>query len=264
MKQSQQPPPITHSLAPRVTRRGCLQLASSGAMGSLVGAVPLMALASINGANPLLLPSTELIYDLEGMQDGLRYNASATLRWQRNSTSYQAELSARILVVFKRRQTSQGRIAGNALQPTVFSDEGKRIRQAAFDPVGKRISYTESGDAPWSEPTQDRLSVYFMLPQRIAQARFNKQTAITLPVSSANSLSTWQLRMGGREIIDTPMGQWSTQTLTRDKQEVDDTAAKLWFGGVDDLLPLRIRLEDSDSTWLEQRLRSHRPLDDLA
>ena len=70
--------------------------------------------------------------------------------------------------------------------------------------------------------------------------------------------------MGGREIIDTPMGQWSTQTLTRDKQEVDDTAAKLWFGGVDDLLLLRIRLDDSDSTWLEQRLRSHRPLDDLA
>jgi hypothetical protein len=249
------------------SRRQCLQWGAASALTALPFAPlsPLAAFASRAHAasSDLLLPSSELTYDLEGMQNGLRYKASATLRWQRNTQAYEAELSARILIVFKRRQLSQGVLSAFALRPQRFTDEGKRIRQASFDASNQRIDYTESGPAPWNEHAQDRLSIYFMLPQLMAQARLHQHNTITLPVSSANSLSTWQLRLDGRDAITTPMGSYSAQRISRVAQAANDTQATLWFGGAQDVLPLRIRLEDGDGTWLEQSLASQRRLDDL-
>ena len=232
-------------------------------LGALLGTWPISYAAQANNAPNRLLPSTELVYDLTGMQKGLRYNATATLRWQRNNSRYVAALSARILVVFKRNQTSQGRIVGQALQPSLFMDEGKRMRQASFNAPERRIDYTESGPAPYTPETQDRLSIYFMLPALMAQARQRQRNTFSVPVTSANSLTQWDFNIGAREVIDTPMGQWPAQTLSRVRQTADDTSAKLWYGGTDGLLPLRIRLEDSDGTWLEQSLRSHTRIDDL-
>ncbi|UFS55982.1 DUF3108 domain-containing protein [Comamonadaceae bacterium M7527] len=260
------------------SRRNHIKLAGSSALlgavasnarwlkplGALLGTWPLSHAAHANNAPNLLLPSTALVYDLTGVQKGLRYNATATLRWQRNNSSYVAALSARILVVFKRNQTSQGRIVDQTLQPSLFVDQGKRIRQANFNAHERRIDYTESGPAPYTPDTQDRLSIYFTLPALMAQARQRQRNTFSVPVSSANSLTQWDFNMGPREVIDTPMGQWSAQTLSRVRQTADDTSATLWYGGADELLPLRIRLEDSDGTWLEQNLRSHTRIDDLA
>ena len=256
------------------SRRTQLKLASANAFDWLspLGAATALAMggltpakASAAGAGAgLLLPSCELTYDLTGMQKGLQYQATATLRWQRNDTAYQAELSARILVIFKRRQVSQGALVSQALRPSLFTDEGKRIKQATFKPKEQAIAYTESGPALWTPPTQDRLSIYFMLPQLMAQARLRHASSFSVPVSSANSLVSWDLTMGARDTINTPMGQWSAQTLTRVKQTTDDTSAQLWFGGANDLLPLRIRLEDNEGTWLEQSLRSQTRIADLA
>lgn len=243
------------------SRRRCLKLAGSSA---ILSALPAGLVAHAGNAPDMLLPSTELVYDLTGMQKGLRYNATATLRWQRNGDRYVAALSARILVVFKRNQTSQGRIVGQALQPSLFVDEGKRVKQATFNADAQRIDYTESGPAPYTPDTQDRLSVYFTLPQLMAQARKQQRNTFSVPVSSANSLTQWDFTIGSRDVIDTPMGQWPAQILSRVRQTADDTSAKLWYGGTNGLLPLRIRLEDSDGTWLEQSLRSHTRIDDLA
>jgi hypothetical protein len=146
----------------------------------------------------------------------------------------------------------------------LFVDEGKRIKQATFNADAQRIDYTESGPAPYTPDTQDRLSVYFTLPQLMAQARKQRRNTFSVPVSSANSLTQWDFTIGSRDVIDTPMGQWPAQILSRVRQTADDTSAKLWYGGTNGLLPLRIRLEDSDGTWLEQSLRSHTRIDDLA
>lgn len=240
------------------SRRNHLKLAGASALS-----ITLPRAACANGMSNQVLPSTELVYDLTGVHKGLRYTSTATLRWQRNTSRYMAALSARILVVFKRNQTSQGRIIGQTLHPDLFVDEGKRIKQATFDDAAQRINYTESGPAPYTPGTQDRLSIYFALPALMAQARKRQRDTFSVPVSSANSLTDWHFRIGPREVIDTPMGQWPAHTLLRVSQTTDDTSVKLWYGGADGLLALRIRLEDSDGTWLEQRLRSHSRIDDL-
>ena len=254
------------------SRRTHLKLASASAIEWLspLSAATAFLMGSLTPAETsasgvgLLLPSCELTYDLTGMQKGLQYNASATLRWQRNDSAYLADMSARILVIFKRHQVSQGTLVSHALQPRLFTDEAKRIKKATFKPKAQVIEYTESGPALWTPRTQDRLSIYFMLPQLMAQARLHNANSFSVPVSSANSLVSWDLIMGARDTIDTPMGQWSAQKLTRAKQTTDDTSAQLWFGGANDLLPLRIRLEDNEGTWLEQSLRSQTRIADLA
>jgi hypothetical protein len=136
-----------------------------------------------------LLPSTAITYAVSGKKSGIRYTATATLRWQRNATRYIAALSASLLVFLKREQTSSGQVVAGLPAPRRFVDKGKRIRQADLDPVTQRIRYTEAGGAPWTADTQDRVSLFFALPAAVKRAQAAGLKQFGFPVTSANALA---------------------------------------------------------------------------
>ena len=258
MTRNQKPTPALAMSRRQALRRTLMGVSLGWLMPWRVGAGMAHAATTVT-----LLPSTAITYAVSGKKSGIRYTATATLRWQRNATRYIAALSASLLVFLKREQTSSGQVVAGLPAPRRFVDKGKRIRQADLDPVTQRIRYTEAGGAPWTADTQDRVSLFFALPAAVKRAQAAGLKQFGFPVTSANALAEWTVAIEPRETITTPLGTWAALRLRRIVDTTRDTQATIWLAGSHDLLPVRILLEEPDGTFLDQRISQQTPLPDL-
>ena len=207
-------------------------------------------------------PSVSLHYAVNGKKSGINYTAKATLNWQRNATHYSAAWQVSLLFVFNRKQTSTGLLVNGRPEPRRFVDDGKRIREAVLDPTTKQVRYTDAGAASWEPDLQDRVSLFFALPEWIARAKQLGQQTFVVPVTGANGRTDWRMRIGPPETVVTPAGTWLATPVAR-VVDSGDTAATLWYASTNPGFPVRVLLTEPDGTFIDQRLEKQNKLPDL-
>jgi hypothetical protein len=148
-------------------------------------------------------------------------------------------------------QSSRGRLVATGLQPHVFEEEritkdGKQSMQATFDQTTQKLRLSQGGETSLPEDTQDVLSFLYQL----SQIRMNGEF-FPLPVSDGAQLQQYQIEIGAKEEIDTPMGKLNTLHL-RKMHARGEEYFEIWLGLEYRLLPVKFRLVDGSNNVTEE------------
>lgn len=188
-------------------------------------------------------------YKVTGQARGLPYTAQALLVWQPDGTRYQAAMEIKAFLVGSRRQTSEGVLLGQDLQPTLFTDQRKKSRRVQMDPVRQTIRFEEATTpVPLPAGTQDRLSLFFQLGQRLLQLGPSASgQRWTVPVAGTHDVETWTFAVQPGE----KAGQWH---VTRVARYPADQSLEIWYAPTAAGVPVRIRLQSPDGDLADQVL----------
>jgi len=148
-------------------------------------------------------------------------------------------------------QTSRGSLVATGLQPQVFEEEritkgGKQSMQATFDQTTQKLRFSQGGETALPEDAQDALSFLYQL----SQIRMNGEF-FPLPVSDGTQLQQYQIEIGAKEEIDTPMGKLSTLHL-RKMHARGEGYFEIWLGLEYRLLPVKFDLVDGSGNVTEE------------
>ena len=155
------------------------------------------------------------------------------------------------------KRTSRGDINANGSRPREFIDErtGREPARAWFDWEAKTLTM-QYRDPPRVEPlppnAQDRLSFLLalsFLPGRAQSAGY--------AIFDGKGQSRHEYRVGGRERLKTPAGEFDTVVVERTS---GNDAARLWLASELGHLPVRLLVVQKDGTRLNQvAIRISRP-----
>lgn len=118
-----------------------------------------------------------------------------------------------------------------------------------FDQNKLQANYTDdkkSGQADIPAKTQDRISLQLALRCDLLNGK--QQGSYT--VFDSNKLKTYQFKVTGEEIIDTPIGKL-TATKVQLQRENSDRQTWLWFSKQHDYLLIKLKQSESSSESLE-------------
>lgn len=234
----------------RLPRRGAL-LAGLSLLAPLAWSAP---------ASTKLPPATRLVFKVQGRVKGIPYQANADLVWEPQGTTYTLWQEIRLPLVGSRKQTSQGNLSAQGLQPLNFVDESrKKVRSTRFDYATQQALFSPSGEtAPVTAKVQDRLSVFLQLSALIAAApkNFGRGKEIQLETASTHSVEPWTFKVQGSETLDLPIGRTPALRLQRLARKPDDQQAEIWLAPGLNYLPVRIRLSEDDGEQVDLNLQS--------
>ena len=148
-------------------------------------------------------------------------------------------------------QTSLGKIGEGGLQPDSFEEEeitksGKQSLQVTFDRATQQLRFSHGSETPLPADAQDSLSFMYQLSQVPMNAEF-----FPLPVSDATQLQQYQIEIGAKENIATPMGK--VRALHLRKMHADGEAYfEIWLGLEYRLLPVKFSRVDESGDVTEQ------------
>lgn len=142
-------------------------------------------------------------------------------------------------------QTSRGRIVAQGLQPETFMQEifsagGKQSLETTFDRAAQKLRFSSGNDTALPADAQDMLSFMYQLSQLPMEGEY-----FPLPVSDGSKLETYEIEIGQREDITTPMGKLRALRL-RKMHRQSESYFEIWLGLEYRLLPVRIRQTDRD------------------
>jgi hypothetical protein len=140
-------------------------------------------------------------------------------------------------------QTSRGRIVEHGLQPEIFDEEriakgDKHSVQATFDRTTQKLRYSNGDETLLPEDAQDILSFLYQL----SQIPMNVEL-FPLPISDGTQLQQYQIEIGAKEDIDTPMDKMRALHL-RKIHSKGEAYFEIWLGLEYRLLPVRFRQVD--------------------
>ncbi len=210
------------------------------------------------GLPPARPPSSaRLVFDVTGQARGLEYQASATLDWQHDGQSYQAQMRVSAFLVGSRTQRSAGLIDATGLHPDRFIDISRRERETRFDGDQARIGYTGlSQQDPLQTGAQDRLSIVLQLSSLFnAKAPTPGQRA-SFQVVGASSAEPWDFEVVGRETVSVPAGEFIGWHVRRVARQDGDARMSVWLLPSLDYLPVRLVLTQANGDQIEQALRN--------
>jgi hypothetical protein len=146
------------------------------------------------------------------------------------------------------RRSSRGLADALGVRPLEFLDERPgRSSRAAFDWQARTISMQHKGEQktlPMPAGVQDRLS--FMLAFSLFPP---KGDSITYQVADGRGLSAQVYRVGGREKLKTPAGEFNTLKLVRVKE---NESVEMWLAAELGYFPVRMVQLPKDGKRLEQ------------
>jgi hypothetical protein len=158
-------------------------------------------------------------------------------------------------------QSSHGKIVERGLQPLSFSEgkitkSGKLNMQATFDWGTQKLRFSNNSEIALPVDTQDMLSFMYQLSQIKMNGEF-----FQLPVSDAAQLQQYQIEVGTKEYIDTPMGKVRALHL-RKMHARGEAYFDIWLGLEYRLLPVKFsQIDDSDKVIEEYVISSFRAAD---
>lgn len=173
-----------------------------------------------------------------------------TLRAARKSSGINSLRNTDLLV-----QTSRGSIGGHGLQPEIFEEEniardGTQRQQATFDHEAHKLRFSSGGEAALPADAQDILSFMYQLSQLPVREEF-----FELPVIDGSQLQQYQIEIGIKEVISTPMGKLRAQHLRKIHRQ-GENYFEIWLGLEYRLLPVRFRQIDALGNVIEEILIS--------
>ena len=205
----------------------------------------------------------QLEFEARGQVKGFNYSAEAGLLWRHDGERYTLTQSISMFLMGTRSQTSEGRITDIGLAPERFTDRGRKEQSARFDIAAGKAHYSGgTPDAAISPGVQDRVSVFMQLSALIAAApdRYPEGTVIALTTSSARHAARWRFQVMGTENLRLPAGAMPAlrlQKLPDPEAARNDTQATLWLGTGFDYLPVRMRLTQGESDYVDLRLKGY-------
>jgi hypothetical protein len=148
-------------------------------------------------------------------------------------------------------QDSQGKIVETGLQPEIFEEQkitqkGTQSVLVKFDRAAGKLHYSNGDETMLSEKTQDTLSFLYQMSKIPMTEEF-----FPLPVSDGEQLQQYQIEIGTKESIDTPMGRLHTLHL-RKMHAQGEAHFEIWLGLEYRLLPVKFRQFDSSGSVTEE------------
>ena len=159
----------------------------------------------------------------------------------------EARLGAIVLLV----QSSEGAIGAAGLAPRRFVDQ--RVRRAAqaanFDAASGRITFSGPQTTyPLYAGTQDRLSLFVQLAGIAAADPSRLVDGATFPMVVAGArgdAAVWNLRVAGREAVETASGVVQAVKFVREARSPSDTGAEIWLDPDRHYLPAHATLRNA-------------------
>ena len=140
-------------------------------------------------------------------------------------------------------QTSHGKIDARGLQPDTYEVEkitaaAKQESHSMFDHASGTIRFQDDSTTVLPADAQDKLSFMYQLSQLPFDQEF-----FTLPIGDTGQIQQYQIEIGTREDIDTPMGKLRTLHL-RQMQSPGNAYFEIWLGLEYRGLPVKFREVD--------------------
>jgi hypothetical protein len=152
-------------------------------------------------------------------------------------------------------QTSTGKIVEHGLQPDTFDEtritgNGRQVVQATFDREAQLLHLDDGSETPLPGDAQDALSFMYQISQLPLQGEF-----FAVPVSDGTQLQQYQIEIGTRQDLATPLGKLRVLHLRR-MHEQGAAYFEIWLGMQYRMLPVKFRLVDSADRVIEEYLIS--------
>ena len=202
--------------------------------------------------------STRLKYDLTGEVKKQTYYARGELLWLQDGKTYDARLEVGAFLVGSRVRTSSGTITDRGLAPNRFADKWRSEVAAHFERDKGRVSFSaNTPSVPLLADAQDQLSVLLQLAAMVAgdPARYGPGSSITLPVVGMRDADVWVFTVLGEEKTALPSGETMALKLMRNPRREFDQKIEAWLSPKLGYLPVRFRITQANSDFIDQQLR---------
>jgi len=141
-------------------------------------------------------------------------------------------------------RTSHGKIDERGLWPETFEEEkitagNKQDRQSTFDRTSGKLRFSNGSESELPADAQDSLSFLYQLSQIPMTEEY-----FPLPVSDGAQLRQYQIEIGSKEDITTPMGKLRALHL-RSMHARGEAYFEIWLGLQYRLLPVKFSQVDS-------------------
>ena len=204
-----------------------------------------------------LADSATLHYRVSGHARGLPFEAEAQLRWQRDSTRYEAEWTVPLPLIGTRAQHSVGAVTAAGLAPERYAERARGERAAHFDADGGRIRFSANRpDAALESGAQDRLSGVLQLGGLIAAdpGRYPPGSQLSLQTAGVREADPWRWQVLDDEVLHIDGQQVPCVRLLRAPRHDWDTRIELWLARPLGYLPARLRVTQAGGDVADQQL----------
>ncbi len=206
--------------------------------------------------------STRLTYVLTGNVRG-EVHGSAQVDWIRASPRYEVHLDVtvgmKIAPVYSRRMTSAGQLTDSGLVPERYDEESKVPFR---DPRRNRIGFDADAVVLSKGQRVDRLPGVQDSASQFVQMSFlfsrrpdllQPGAVVEMPLALPRRQSVWIYDVGEQETIPTPFGPLEALRLKprRESKKGDELTAEVWFAPALRYLPVRIRIQQDEETFLD-------------
>jgi hypothetical protein len=202
-----------------------------------------------------------LSYDLTGNVRG-EVHGSAQVEWVRVGTRYQVHLDVivglPVAPLFARRMSSDGDLTEAGLVPRRYDEETQALfrgaRRATLLLEPDAVVLPSGERRPRPPEVQDSASQFVQLawmftlrPELLRQGN-----TIAIPLALPRRVSTWVYEVIGEGVVDTPFGAVPAHHLKpRRVERSTDLSAEVWIAPTLRYLPVRIRIRQDESTYID-------------
>ncbi len=205
--------------------------------------------------------STRLSYVLTGNFRG-ELHGTAQVEWIKQGSRYQVHLDAvvglPVAPLFTRRMSSEGRLADDGLAPERFDQDSKmafRPRHRAtlhFD--GETVRFTNGRRRAAGPGVQDSASQFVQVSYLFNTRPELRQAGrvIAFPLAMPGDVEPWAYVVGESEPLWTPFGEIDTLHVKPQRTaRPGNLTAEMWVAPALRYLPVRIRLRQDESTFID-------------
>jgi hypothetical protein len=146
---------------------------------------------------------------------------------------------------------SRGKIDTRGLRPEIFVQEefsagGKQSLKAEFDWAAHKLRFSSGNDAELPADAQDMLSFMYQLSQIPLDSEL-----FLLPISDGSQMESYQIEIGVKEVISTPLGKLRALHL-RKTHGPNEAYFDIWLGLEYRLLPVKLIWIDSSGNMTDE------------
>jgi len=202
--------------------------------------------------------SVHLHYQLTGQSHRIPYSLPGDMVWQQSGGQYRIKFEISHFLMGSRTQISEGTVTTDSgILPARFLDKIRSEEQVIFNQGAHLLqfsskSFTDSLEAG----AQDQLSVISQLGYWIAknQEQLTKGAKIRIQLVSKNNAESREFQYLGSEFLDLPIAGVETFKIIRVPRSADDQRATVWLLKNAGLTLGRIRLEEENGDFVDQKL----------
>lgn len=226
-----------------------------------LAALPKLPAASEDEPGPEWPLSTRLRYAVTGFYRGPVFG-DAEVEWLRQGRQYQVRLlvgvGPRLAAFMSRRMISEGELGPRGIQPRRYDEETRMLlstRQVQLRLPPGQVQYPNGRVEGTPPGVQDSASQFVHLTWLLLTGRESPAVgrSITLPLALPNRLyPNWRYEIRGRESVPTPLGAieaWVLRPVVADRAGL--LLATVWLAPSLQYLPVRIRIEQDEATWVD-------------